>query len=609
MNWLFVALLSQFLLGLAAVFDRVILKRGVFNPWSYAFWLGLLGLFALVLIPFGNVVIPISLIGTALAAGALFCLGLLLLYFALHHSEASISLPIIAGFSALSALLFSSYLLHIPVGQGESFGFWFLVFGGLVLFFIEERGMRVRMILLTTFSALLLGFSQVLTKYVYLHSTFIAGFVWVKIGGVLLALLAFLIPQFRQKLQSEKGAEIKTESAYYLANRLVAGIGSFLFSFAVFLAHPALVESVQGFQYVIIFIFGALLLHEKFRGRVLWGKILAIAFIFSGLLVFGLSAYSGTLKKNPDRPIVWGLTFSTAFTDQLGLDWRSSYIAILDELQPKRLRLVAYWDEIEPKENKFDFSRLDILMHEAEKRNLPVILAVGMKLPRWPECHLPGWVENLSTGEKEAKLQPFIAEVVRHYVASPSLYLWQVENEPFLPFGTCPSRPGGFLDNEIALVRSIDPAHQILISDAGETGDWIRAASRGDVFGTTMYRKVYSRILGPFFGVTEYPIGPGAFLLKEKFVKYFTGKPDERYLVIELQAEPWQHLSIPETPIKTQINNFTPAYFQEVISYAQAAGFDEYYLWGAEWWYYMKTKHARPEYWNMAGELFNQSAL
>jgi len=43
--------------------------------------------------------------------------------------------------------------------------------------------------------------------------------------------------------------------------------------------------------------------------------------------------------------------------------------------------------------------------------------------------------------------------------------------------------------------------------------------------------------------------------------------------------------------------------FDEIIDFAKKTGFDEQYLWGAEWWYWMKTQ-GNDEYWNHAKELF-----
>ena len=47
------------------------------------------------------------------------------------------------------------------------------------------------------------------------------------------------------------------------------------------------------------------------------------------------------------RPGEFGATFSKKFCDELGLNWKETYISILDDLKVRYLRLPAYWDEIE----------------------------------------------------------------------------------------------------------------------------------------------------------------------------------------------------------------------------------------------------------------------
>ena len=43
--------------------------------------------------------------------------------------------------------------------------------------------------------------------------------------------------------------------------------------------------------------------------------------------------------------------------------------------------------------------------------------------------------------------------------------------------------------------------------------------------------------------------------------------------------------------------------FNDILEYARATRFEEQYLWGVEWWYYMK-ENGHPEFWDRAKELF-----
>ena len=73
------------------------------------------------------------------------------------------------------------------------------------------------------------------------------------------------------------------------------------------------------------------------------------------------------------------------------------------------------------------------LIEEAEKRGVKIILAVGRRLPRWPECHLPDWLKHESDEVQKENMLPMLKEVVTHYKDYESIVAWQVENEPFFP--------------------------------------------------------------------------------------------------------------------------------------------------------------------------------
>jgi beta-galactosidase GanA len=99
---------------------------------------------------------------------------------------------------------------------------------------------------------------------------------------------------------------------------------------------------------------------------------------------------SGEGVKPPER-IAWGVTFSPRQTEYLGLDAGKVYLALLDDMKVSHLRLMAPWYKVEPQSGQYDFSDVDWYLREAQKRGAKVVLALGRKLFRWPECHEPEW--------------------------------------------------------------------------------------------------------------------------------------------------------------------------------------------------------------------------
>ena len=74
--------------------------------------------------------------------------------------------------------------------------------------------------------------------------------------------------------------------------------------------------------------------------------------------------------------------------------------------------------------------------------------------------------------------------------------------------------------------------------------------------------------------------------------------------VARLQAEPWVYKTFYDVPLAEQEKTMNIDIFKANISYAKQTGFDEFYLWGVEWWYWLKTTQNQPQIWNEAKKLF-----
>jgi hypothetical protein len=78
---------------------------------------------------------------------------------------------------------------------------------------------------------------------------------------------------------------------------------------------------------------------------------------------------------------------------------------------------------------------------------------------------------------------------------------------------------------------------------------------------------------------------------------------DKPSYLIELSGEPWLIQPIAETPLEVQFSRMNLEKFEDILEYAEATRFEYQYLWGAEWWYWLKLK-GHPEMWNRGQALF-----
>ncbi len=310
--------------------------------------------------------------------------------------------------------------------------------------------------------------------------------------------------------------------------------------------------------------------------------------------------YRPKVQKN----ITYGVTFSKKYTNQLELDWKEVYLAILDDLEVRDIRLIAYWDDIEKERDEYNYEDIIWQLDEAEKRGANVILTLGRKVPRYPECFEPRWWRELENEEfKNIELLEYVKTTVEELKRYESINKWQVENEPFFKFGECvPSLSRELVLKEIEVVRTLDD-RPIVIQDSGEGGFWFPSFQAGDILGISMYRKVWYDFWHIFLGnfiYFKYPLAHWTYKIKADL----TLVPQEKIIVTELQSEPWGPAINSMLSEDEKNKTMSRHQFIDTITYAQKAGFKDYYFWGVEWWYWEKYVNNNPYFWDTAAALF-----
>ena len=316
--------------------------------------------------------------------------------------------------------------------------------------------------------------------------------------------------------------------------------------------------------------------------------IIIIIVVYTALWLFSIKKY----------PVDYGISFNINHAKSLDLDWKETYLAMLDDLKPKYIRISATWSDAESERDVFDSANVDWMMLEAGKRKVGVTLAIGQKAPRWPECHVPSWTSGLDQEEYRQELKNYIKYIVERYRNHPALDIWQVENEPYIKFrfGECARFDEEVVKDEIELVHSLDSQHKVLITDSGELSTWRKAIKAGDIFGTTVYRIVMT----PNGFYWNYDWLPAGFY-KLKYKLWFPG--DKPFIASELQAEPWfTDAGVEGTSVEEQEKTMNLERLQKHFDYVEKMGVSRAYLWGVEWWYFMKEVNDDERYWEIVRE-------
>lgn len=308
------------------------------------------------------------------------------------------------------------------------------------------------------------------------------------------------------------------------------------------------------------------------------------------------------MHRSPVAPIrEFGASFSVRYAGDLGVNWRETLTAALDDLGVRRFRLMSHWDLIEPKPGKYEFRDLDWQMDQVEARGGEVSLTIGLRQPHYPECHRPDWAREMPEGEWQQKLLDFVARVVERYRNHSALVSWQLENEALNDdFGQCVDFDPERLAAELKLVKELDPEHPVIMSLKNHHSLSV-PGPRPDIYATSIYLRVHSR--GRYLGSlipAWYQRARGIYIWK-RFKRPF--------FIHELQAEPWGPAGTQTITLEEQDKSMNPERFRRAVRYARRTGLLPIDLWGLEWWYYRKVNFDDPAMWEEAKSLFQAQKL
>ncbi len=331
-------------------------------------------------------------------------------------------------------------------------------------------------------------------------------------------------------------------------------------------------------------------LHQKI---IIW--IVAIIIAIIGFM-YGIARWY--IAKHANEPMQVGVTFIAPYARSFGLDPQETMQAMVDDLGMRRFRLVSYWDQIEPTKGTYDFSDLDWQFQKAEASGSKVSLAIGLRQPRWPECHLPDWAVNEPDNVWQAQLKDFMTATIDRYKNSPALDSYQLENEYFLKaFGQCKNFDRERLIDEYKLVKQDDPQHKIIVARSNNALGFPIGEPQPDEFGISVYKRVWDKtVTRRYF---EYPFPAWFYGFLAGGTEILTGK---NMIIHELQAEAWlpDGYDIHTAPTEEQYKSMNPDRLRDRIEYGRATGIKTVDLWGAEWWYWRKTKQNDPALWDTA---------
>ena len=338
-----------------------------------------------------------------------------------------------------------------------------------------------------------------------------------------------------------------------------------------------------------------------------WHKVVVIFVCFILLCLggmYGLARWYIWSERN--TPTTLGVSFIPDYASYLGVDPQQTMDALISDVHVKQFRLSSYWSDIETTPGHYDFSQLDWEFAKADAAHATINLALGLRQPGYPECHAPNFYDT-SKPESQwyPQLKDFMTAVINRYKNNPALKNYQLENEYFLTgFGTCTNLSRARLIDEDNLVKSLDPAHQIIIGRSNNDLGWPIGAPAPDSYSVSIYQRVWDANVTHRY--LQYPFPAWYYAFLAGWQKIFTGHD---MVIGELQAEAWapNGKTITETSLAEQNKSINAVRLKNTIQFGKATGMKTIDLWGAEYWYYRMQVLHDPSLWNTAKQAFSTS--
>ena len=183
------------------------------------------------------------------------------------------------------------------------------------------------------------------------------------------------------------------------------------------------------------------------------------------------------------------------------------------------------WRDLEPQENRWDWTQADRILAEIERRGLRLVVRLG-QAPEWARSPAAQEAGD-APAQDMSKWRAYCAAVAERYRGRISAY--QIWNEPNLSreWGGQKPDPAAYVDLLAACsgaIRRVDPRATLISAGLAPTGNYDEAATPDDIYFDQMYRHGFQRYIdvagvhAPGYAAPE--IGPDDEAAKQRWFTF-----------------------------------------------------------------------------------------
>jgi hypothetical protein len=284
-TWIYLAVFAYFLNAVSFVVDKYLLAAPIPRPFAYAFWVAVLSVVAVLLIPFGVILPSTGHLAAALVSGALFFLALIFFFRSVRRGDIAVSAAKAGAFTAIFSYIFSLIILPDSPATLSVYSLILLVAG---VFFLGRAGKSI--LRFSIAAGFLFGLSLVLLKFSFGGMDYVNGVFWSRMGFVAIALASLFFASARKTISASFHQAPPRSRLLFVANKALIGASFLILYFSIKTGNVVVINALLGVQFLFVFLLGTLLsrripaLGEYVAHGSLRDKLIGLACIIAGFL-------------------------------------------------------------------------------------------------------------------------------------------------------------------------------------------------------------------------------------------------------------------------------------------------------------------------------------
>ena len=287
MSYIILALIAWALFGLLSLLDKFLLNKPIRDDRVFTFYTGFFSIFAILLfLPFARVK-SFEHVLFDIFCGFIFLVAQFFLFRSISRGEVSEVVPITGALVPVFSLISAQYVLGLHLNTFELIAFILLVVGTVVISY--RKKMSTQNLLYPILASIFFAIYYTAVKKAYVP--FEENFAFVRLGSFIGSLGMLLSSEVRSSIFRTTHKVKNATSGLFLTKEVTGGLAFIILNYAISKGNPALINAMQGVEYVVLFGFALalsrkfpMLLHERGQGHVLARKFLAILLIVTGLM-------------------------------------------------------------------------------------------------------------------------------------------------------------------------------------------------------------------------------------------------------------------------------------------------------------------------------------